>query len=252
MWNAFNTGAYEGMIAETVSMKSGDGRQISAYYSRPLGIPNYPGIVLIPSKAGWDEFYRETARRFTQHNYAVLCPNIYQQFGEGTPYEITDRMKENNQSLDDADVLNDCRGSIDFLKQQPQSNGKVGVIGMCSGGRHTFMAACQISGIDAAVDCWGGGVLPRQEGQYAPIDDAKDLCCPLLGIFGSLDHAISPEGVKKMEEVLDREKKEYEFHIYEGAGHAFMMYDKPQYCQAQAVEAWEVIEDFFDRHLKQK
>ena len=66
------------MIAETVGITGHDGKPIHAYYSRPLGKESFPGIVLIPHMPGWDEWCRETARRFTAHGYGVVCPNIYQ------------------------------------------------------------------------------------------------------------------------------------------------------------------------------
>ena len=66
-WNSFLTDSYDGMIAETISIPGYHDEQIRAYYSRPLGAGPFPGIVLIPHMPGWDEFLRETARRFTQH-----------------------------------------------------------------------------------------------------------------------------------------------------------------------------------------
>jgi hypothetical protein len=46
-----------------------------------------------------------------------------------------------------------------YLQAQPNASGKVGVIGFCSGGRHAYLVACTLPGIDAAVDCWGGRVI---------------------------------------------------------------------------------------------
>jgi carboxymethylenebutenolidase len=37
MWNKLNTGDYEGMLAETVTMPGYNSDPVSAYYSRPLG-----------------------------------------------------------------------------------------------------------------------------------------------------------------------------------------------------------------------
>ena len=247
MWNNFQVQDYEGMIAETVNLKTADGRIFNAYYSRPLGAGPYPSILLIPHMPGWDEFCRETARRFTQHKYAVICPNIYAKYGKGTPIEVVGRMREEGIRADDNDVMDECESSIDFLRQQVTSNGKVGVIGMCSGGRHTFMAACRLEGIDAAVDCWGGGVMT---GDPAPIDEADGLDCPLLGIFGNDDMHPSPAEVDAMEEVLKEKGKDYEFHRYDGAGHGIWYYDKPMYRQQQAMESLEVVGEFFEKHLR--
>ena len=78
------------------------------------------------------------------------------------------------------------------LRAMPVSSGKVGVFGMCSGGRHSFLAACRLKGFDAAVECWGGRVVMSKEelnpnNPVAPIDYTAQLSCPLLGLFGEED-----------------------------------------------------------------
>ncbi len=254
MWNDLNTADYEGMIAETISLKGYNNETIRAYYSRPLNKTNYGSILLIPHMPGWDEFCREAARRFTQHNYAVICPDIYCRYGTGTPTEVSTKMREAG-GVSDSSVMGDSQACIDFLKHQPNSNGKVGVIGMCSGGRHTFLAACTLEGIDAAVDCWGGGVIASQDQltearPVAPIDYAEKLDCPLLGIFGNDDHNPTAEDVNKTEEVLKRLGKNYEFHRYDGAGHGIWYYDKPMYRQEAAMDSWNKTLEFFDKYLK--
>ena len=151
MWNQLQTDAYEGMLAETITMKGYKGDRIHAYLSRPLGNGPYPGIILISHMPGWDELNREVARRFTQHGYITLCPNIYERFGHGLPGEVVAKIRETGGTPDDS-VMGDCEGALDYLTSLPYGNGKTGVIGMCSGGRHAFLAGCQVKGIDAVVD----------------------------------------------------------------------------------------------------
>ena len=88
-----------------------------------------------------------------------------------------------------------------------EDNDKVGIIGYCCGGRQAYLAACSLRGVDAAIDCYGGGVVakpeeltPRQP--VAPIELTKDLQCPLLGLFGVEDSRPSPEDVATTEEAL--------------------------------------------------
>ena len=64
--------AYEGMIAETISINGDKHEPISAYVARPLGPGPFPGIVLMHHAPGWDEFYRETTRRFAHHGYVAI------------------------------------------------------------------------------------------------------------------------------------------------------------------------------------
>ncbi len=255
MWNSFNTADYSGMIAETIRIPGYNGDYIRAYWSRPIGDGPFPGIVLIPHMPGWDEWCRETSRRFTEHGYSVLCPNIYERVGHGTPVEVSARSREAG-GVPDESVMGDTDCCLGFLRNQANANGKVGVIGMCSGGRHTFLAACTLDGIDAAVDCWGGGVIPSPDRKMpghtvAPIEKAEGLNCPLLGIFGNDDRMPTPEEVNKLEQVLKDLGKDYEFHRYDGAGHGFWYYDKPMYRQEQAMDSFNKVIAFFDKHLKE-
>ncbi|MBQ9614067.1 MAG: dienelactone hydrolase family protein [Lachnospiraceae bacterium] len=254
MWNEMNTGDYSGMIAETISVPGHDGKLVHAYYSRPLGGSGYPGLVLIPHMPGWDEYCREAARRFTEHGYSVLCPDIYQDYGLGNPVEISAKMREAGGVPDD-NVMADTKGCLDFLKAQPNSNGKVGVIGMCSGGRHAYLAACTVDGFDAVVDCWGGGVVAAKEDltparPVAPIDYTEQLQIPLLGIFGNEDFSPTVKDVDILEQRLKDCGKEYEFYRYDGAGHGIWYYDKPMYRQEQAMDSWNKAQAFLDKHLK--
>jgi len=256
MWNDLQTDAYEGMLAETITMHSRNGGQIHAYFSRPLGKGPYPGVILIPHMPGWDELNREVARRFTQHGYAALCPNIYEGFGHGRPAEIAAKAREAGGVHDDS-VMGYCEGALGYLKSLPYSNGKVGVIGMCSGGRHAFMAGCKVDGVDAAVDCWGGRVVMSKEElspaqPVAPIDLTSQLNCPLLGIFGNDDKFPSPEQVDLHEAELKKYGKNYAFHRYDGAGHAIWAYSAESYRPAQAMDSWNKVLAFFEEYLQDK
>ncbi len=254
MWNQFRTDAYEGMLAETVTMRGHNGDPINAYFTRPLGAGPFPGIVLAHHLPGWDELYREFARRFAQHGYVAISPNLYQRFGHGTPEEVAAKARGAGNVPDDS-VVGDCEAAMTYLKSLPYSNGKVGIIGTCSGGRHTFLVACRAKGFSAAVDCWGGRVVMSKEDltpaqPVSPLDYTRDLSCPLLGLFGNEDQNPSPQHVNQLEEELRKHRKTYEFHRYDGAGHGFWYYDRPAYRPQQAMDGWQKVFAFFGQHLQ--
>lgn len=254
MWNKIRTDEYEGMLAETITMAGHNGEPVSAYFSRPLGKGPFPGIILVPHMPGWDEFCRETARRFSQHGYLTVCPDIYCRFGHGYPEEVAAKARDAGGVSDDS-VMGDCEGALKYLTALPYSNGRTGVIGMCSGGRHAFLAACRVSGINAAVDCWGGRVVASKENltaaqPVAPIDYTHQLGCPLLGLFGNEDQFPTPEEVDLHEEELKKYGKDYKFYRYDGAGHGFCYYHTDRYRPQQAMDAWERVFDFFEEHLR--
>jgi len=244
---------YQGMIAENHFIAGHNGDIIESYMARPIGAGPYAGVVLIHHMPGWDEASKEMVRKFAYHNYVCVCPNLHHREGPGTISEMVNKVREAGGVPDDR-CVGDVDGAIKYLESLPYYNGKVGIIGFCSGGRQVYITACRIERINAAVDCYGGRVVvgpealtPRQP--VAPIDMTKDMACPLLGLFGAEDRSPSPDDVKRMEEELKKHNKVYEFHTYENAGHAFFSVDRPSYRQHAAVDAWEKVFAWYEKYL---
>jgi carboxymethylenebutenolidase len=244
--------AYEGMIAETLLVPGDKGELISAYVARPLGPGPYPGVLLFHHAPGWDEWYRETTRKFAHHGYAAISPNLYHRAGEGRSDDVAAKVRAEG-GVPDAQVIGDAEGSVRWLRAQPWLNGKVAAFGTCSGGRHAFLYACHTKSIDAVCDLWGGRVVMSKEElnpkqPTAPIDFTKNLACPLLGLFGNEDRAPTPEQVNQHEAELKKYGKTYEFHRYDGAGHGIFYYDRPMYRVEQALDGWQKLWAFLKKH----
>ena len=245
---------YEGLLAENVYIEGHNGDRIESYLARPLGAGPYPGVVLIHHMPGWDEASKEMVRKFAYHNYVAIAPNLHHREGPGSHEEIMKKVWEAGGAPDDR-VIGDVDSAIKYLESMPSYSGKVGTIGFCSGGRQVYLTACNIERIDAAVDCYGGRVIADPEAltanqPVAPIDMTKNLCCPLLGLFGEEDESPSPQDVARMEETLKQFNKTYAFRTYENAGHGFFSVDRPSYRQHAAVDGWQKVFAWYERYLR--
>ena len=109
----YQTDMYEGMLAETTTVQGHNGEAIGAYLAKPLGPGPHPGMVLIHHAPGWDEWYRETARRFAHHGYVTISPNLYHRTGHGDPREIGVKVRESG-GISDEQALGDIEGSMRF------------------------------------------------------------------------------------------------------------------------------------------
>jgi carboxymethylenebutenolidase len=252
-WNSFQTDARDGLTAEVISYAGGHGDEIHAYVARPSTDEPVPGVVAVHHLPGWDEFYREFSDRLARHGYSVICPDLYSRYGHGTPDDVAAKVRAEGGVPDDS-VVADCAAALTWLKAQPGSNGRAGIIGTCSGGRHALLTASRVSGFDAVADLWGGGVAAAKEQlspaqPVAPIDYTADLEAPLLGLFGNDDRHPTPAQVDLHEAELRRHGKAYEFYRYDGAGHGFFYYQSPMYRPEQAMDGWRKVFDFFARHL---
>jgi carboxymethylenebutenolidase len=245
---------YRAISAETMQLRGHEGDMIDAYLARPLGPGTYPGVVVIHHMPGWDEATMEITRKFAHHGYAAICPDLQFREGKDTPEANSNSVRDAG-GMPDNRTMGDVEGSIRYLRALPYLSGKVGIIGYCSGGRQVYLAACTLKGIDAAVNCYGGGVAagaagltPRQP--VDPIDYTKDLSCPLLGLFGREDKRPSPEHVAKTEAELKKWGKTYEFHMYDKAGHAFFSVDRPSYRQEAAIDGWKRVFQWYEKYLR--
>ncbi|MDT7728267.1 MAG: carboxymethylenebutenolidase [Actinomycetota bacterium] len=241
------------IIAATVTITGHGGDEIEAYLARPTGSQRRGGVVVIHHMPGYDASTKEIVRRFAADGYAALCPNLYSREAPGASPDDAAAAVRAAGGVPDERLVGDVDGAARYLNGLDGANGKIGVIGFCSGGRQTFLSACSLK-IDAAVDCYGAFVVNEPPaGMPASMKPllglAPDLSCPLLGLFGADDQYPAPDEVATLAAELDKYGKTHEFHSYEGAGHAFFSSDRPSYRPEAAVDGWQKILGFYGRHL---
>jgi carboxymethylenebutenolidase len=261
----------DALLAETIMITGNNGDEIEAYSARALDEAPRGGVVVIHHMPGYDAQTKEIARNFAAHGYNAVVPNLYWREAPGASPDDAAATARANGGVPDDRLVGDVAGATAYLKGLGNSNGKVGVIGYCSGGRQSFLAAVSLD-LDAAVDCYGAfivGEIPEgmplkvtpivdktpslscpllglfgEEDSYTP-----SLSCPLLGLFGEEDSYPSPAQVAELEEALKANGKTYEFHSYPNAGHAFFAVNRPAYRVEAANDGWERIFTFYGKYL---
>ncbi len=243
----------DSMITETISVAGHGDDEIEAYIATPSTDASRGGVVVIHHMPGYDRATKEIARRFAELGYDAICPNLYFREAPGAAPDDAAATARAQGGVPDERLLGDVQGAVGHLRSLAHSNGRVGVIGFCSGGRQSVLAACNLE-LDAAVDCYGAFVtepvpdeVPLQVSNL--VDQLPNLRCPLLGLFGNEDSHPGPADVDELERLLRDAGKTYEFHRYDDAGHAFFAVDRPAYRVAAAIDGWERIETFYGRYL---
>jgi carboxymethylenebutenolidase len=242
----------DAMQAETIRIAGHGGDEIPAYFARPSAEGHRGGVVVIHHMPGYDAATKEIVRRFAVLGYDAICPNLhYREAPDAAPDDASAATRAAGGVPDDR-LVGDVGGAADYLRGLPTSNGKVGVIGYCSGGRQTVLAACSLT-VDAAVDCYGAFVVgspPAGSSVRTLEDKIGNLSSPLLGLFGIEDTHPAPAETAQLEELLKQHGKTYEFHTYENAGHGFFATDRQSYRVEAAVQGWDEITDFFGKYLE--
>ncbi len=243
----------DALIAETTMITSGDGTEIEAYTARSLDESPRGGVVVIHHLPGYDDGTKEITRKFAFYGYNAVMPNLYYRQAPGASPDDAAATARAQGGIPDEQLVNDVKGAMTYLKGLPNSNGKVGTIGYCSGGRQSFLAAVSLP-LDAAVDCYGAfvtGTVPEGAAlKVVPlVDKTPDLSCPLLGLFGEEDKYPSPADVAELEAALKANGKTYEIYSYPNAGHAFFAVNRPAYRVEAANEGWQKIFAFYAKYL---
>ena len=234
---------YDATLAETISFAGSGGDVIEGYLARPMRPGPVGSVVVIHHMPGFDAATKEITRRFAANGYAAVMPEPVLPRGAGRRPRRRGRHRAGARAASRTSGSSAMsQAAAAYLRALAGANGKVGVIGYCSGGRQAFLAAVQ-PGLDAAVDCYGAFVFGTPPEEFPlPVTPLLDLvpqlCCPLLGLFGGEDKYPSPEHVEELEAALEQAGKPYEFHSYDDAGHGFFAVDRPMYRQAAATDGW--------------
>ena len=239
--------------AETIHFDSYDDKSVEAYLATTESDDSVGGVVVIHHFPGYDEATKEIVRKFAANGYNAVCVNLYSRESPGASPDDAAAAARARGGVPDDQLVGDVGAAAKYLRALANSNQRVGVIGYCSGGRQSVLAACSLD-LEAAVDCYGAFVVadpPESTGMSATsiVPLLPNISCALLGLFGLEDQFPSPEQTQTLRELLTKEGKEFTFHEYEGAGHAFFAVDRPSYRPEVATEAWGEIWKFYGEHL---
>lgn len=228
------------MTAATTTVRVPDGDMPSHLWLPPSGTG--PGLVLLQEIFGMSPYIRSRAADLAALGYVVLAPELYWR-AEGSVDESSTEFLEQGMALaaqlDWDRTVADAVASVDALRSRPEVTGGVGVVGFCFGGGVAFNVAAETD-VDLLVSYYGSA-LPQLLGL------AGSVSAPSLHHFGTEDAYIPMETVEEIRAAVAG--PEVEFHLHDGAGHAF---DNPHplFHHARAsADAWRVTTDFLARRL---
>jgi carboxymethylenebutenolidase len=246
-----------GAVGDDTQLETSDVRlgEVDAYVASPTGGGRRGGVIVIHEAFGPVPHIADLARRFAAAGFDAIAPNLYSRAGAPDPKDFPAVFAAMFGKAD-AECVADLDAAAAHLRSLPTSNGKVGVIGFCSGGRQTLLYACSSSAPDAAVDCWGGFVdraTPDEETTATRPTPVRDLVgnasCPIFLAGGADDDNPSPAVLADLAARLEAAGKDVTLKVWDGVGHAFLADYRPSYAEPQAHELWADVLAFFGRHL---
>jgi carboxymethylenebutenolidase len=230
-----------------------DGSAMEVLLFTPRDDGPHPGLILaqhIPvGHAGLerDTFTLAAAQRFADQGYVVAVPFLFHWWPRDA--DISVKRAEST----DARMVADVRAAHALLAERPDVRAEaIGIAGHCWGGRVAWLAACNLP-LRACAIFYGGRIKIAMGGDVAPIALAAQIRCPVIGFFGNDDQNPTPADVNDYGAALETAGVRYQFHRYDGAGHAFQNFpSEDRYRHEQSEDAWTKVLAFFAAELKHR
>src|SRR5258706_1650762 len=225
--------------SKTVSYKPGN-ETWSGMLNSPAGKGPFPALIVIHEWWGLNDWVKEQASRLADQGYVALAVDLYR----GKVADNPDLAHELMRGVPEDRASRDLRAAFDYLASQSNvKKDRIGSIGWCMGGGYSLRVAILEPTLAADVIHYGSLITDPEQ--------LKKINAPILGIFGGQDRGITPDDVKKFQQVLMQLGKKVEIKIYPDAGHAFENPNNKQvYRSADASDAWILTLDFLARTLK--
>ena len=146
------------MTGKTIALSAADGHVCTGYVARPAGAARGT-VIVIQEIFGVNPHIRAVVDGFAADGYVAIAPALFDRHQPGIElgYGANDiaRGRDLKARSDTDKALADIRAARDAADPK---DGKIAVIGYCWGGFLTWMAACSLDGIGAAIGYYGGGI----------------------------------------------------------------------------------------------
>ena len=232
-----------------------DGGQMKAYLARPKGGGPHPGVIVWEEIFGVNSHIRDVTERVAREGYVAIAPNFFHRTAPDLDVGYDDAGRAAGiaamQKLDADQMIADARAALAFLRAQPGTTQKVGVMGFCIGGHMTYLTAAETD-VAAAASFYGGGIAAKQGpgGKPTPIHRTNKIKGRILCLFGGKDAMIDAAQVAAIRQALEQHSVRHEIVVYPDADHGFFCDQRPTYDEAAAKDAWERVKRLFAAELK--
>jgi carboxymethylenebutenolidase len=223
---------------EEITYPGADG-DMKGYLVRPAGEEGkLPAVMVIHENRGLNEHIRDVARRLALEGFVVLAPDFLSPSG-GTPAD-EEKARQMISALDAAKTTANAVATVAYLQQRQDGTGKVGDVGFCWGGGLANRTAVGAPKLAASVAYYG---------MQPDAADVEKIQAALLLHYAGLDQRTNA-GIPAFREALEKDGKDFQIFVYEGANHAFNNdTSAARYDKKAADLAWERTVAFLHKYL---
>ncbi len=241
----------DGIAGEDIKVAV-NGGQMPGYIAAPDRAGKFPAVLVVPEVFGMHRYQQDICRRLAKVGYVGVTFDPF--FRSGDLSKISD-IKEvigKANSLADEVMLADVDALVNLVSKHAKVNSaKLGITGMCRGGRSVWMAVAHNKKFKAGVS-WYGPLNPVPPAiTKTPHDVVANLNAPVLGLYAGADAGIPVNQVARLQEVLakgNKNAKASTFILYPNVPHAFHADYRPTYRKPEAEAAWKEMLAWFKQY----
>ena len=228
------------VLSERLPYAEVDDELVYGHFAFPADmVEPLPAIIMIHDWMGLNDNIRAMAEKLAGEGYIVLAVDLFG--GETATTTEVARVRVQKVIENPEPAAENIRQAYNFLTSVAGAP-RVGSLGWSFGGGWSLNTAMLFpEELDATVIFYG---------QVTGDDDRlRAISSPILGLFGAEDKGVTVASVRQFEAALERLRKNYEIHIYPGAGHAFADPSGNAYNAEAADDAWGKMLEFMGLHL---
>jgi carboxymethylenebutenolidase len=241
----------KGLIEGEVKIPVADG-EIPAYRAMPdTKNKKFPVVLVVHEIFGVHEWIQDVSRRFAKLGYMAIAPALYARQGDvKTITEIRQLQRDIFSKIPDTQAMSDLDSTVAWAKKNSGNTGKLSITGFCWGGRITWLYAAHNPKVDAGA-AWYGRLMYAENATKNPVqptmplDVAKNLKVPVIGLYGGQDQGIPLDTVQRMEDELKKGKSKSKIVVYPNAGHGFHADYRTGFNKEASEDAWQKLQAWF-------
>lgn len=236
---------------EFVDVALADGGKLNCWVVYPERADKCGVVLVIHDIRGMSDWIRAVGDQLAQDGFIAVVPDFLSGKGKdgGGTAALGREVGQAIRQLQEQEVVARLDAAKAYGEQLPASNGKTAVLGYCWGGTQSFAYALAQPKLHGAVVYYGS--VPGATATSVPGDRIARIAAPVLGLYGGNDARINVTLPPTIAAMLEHAKP-YEFHTFEGSGHAFSSrQDGANGANLTAVQhAWPLTLGFLRRHLR--
>ncbi len=239
----------KGLEAGEVKIPVTDG-EIPGYRAMPASGGPFPVVLVVQEIFGVHEHIKDICRRLAKLGYLAVAPEMYSRQGDVSKLTDFPEILKIVRTVPDAQVMSDLDATVDFAKKSGKANtAKLAITGFCWGGRIVWLYSAHNKDLKAGV-AWYGRLVGDKDDLHPthPVDVAKNLNAPVLGLYGGADQGIPESTVDTMRAELKDSKTASEIHVYPETPHAFYADYRPSYRKEQADDGWMRLKEWLKKN----